>query len=193
MAKEAGSMGFVACDKLTRYDEFRENEVTQILKRLLEDAGCTIIYESNYESRRQEGPDVVAYCGDSLLIIEARGVPTKFKVKGKDRGKPKSERTINNQFRHYSEEVIAELMEREYEWNIEPANRVEKANWVEKVLNEISQKISAQKISTKYIAVFGYHEKYTKVLDKRKLALERLGYEVWLIDKEGKICKYLAT
>jgi len=115
-------MGFVACDKLTRYDEFRENEVTQILKRLLEDAGCTIIYESNYGSRRQEGPDVVAYCGDSLLIIEARGVPTKFKVKGKDRGKPKSERTINNQFRHYSEEVIAELMEREYEWNIEPAN-----------------------------------------------------------------------
>jgi hypothetical protein len=187
MAKEAGSMGFVACDKLTRYDEFRENEVTQILKRLLEDAGCTIIYESNYGSRRQEGPDVVAYCGDSLLIIEARGVPSRFKVKGRDKGKPKSERTINNQFRHYSEEVIAELMEREHEWNIEPAN------WVEKVLNEISQKISAQEISAKYIAVFGYHEKYTKVLEKRKLALERLGYEVWLIDKEGKICKYLAT
>jgi hypothetical protein len=105
----------------------------------------------------------------------------------------RAKNTINNQFRHYSEEVIAELMEREHEWNIEPANRVEKANWVEKVLNEISQKISAQKISAKYIAVFGYHEKYTKVLDKRKLALERLGYEVWLIDKEGKICKYLAT
>jgi hypothetical protein len=182
MANEVGDMEFVTCDKLTQCDEFGENEVTQILKRLLEDAGCTIIYESNYGSRRQEGPDVVAYCGNSLLIIEARGVPTKFKVKGKDRGKPKSERTINNQFRHYSEEVIAELMEREYEWNIEPANRVEK------VLNEINQKISA-----KYIAVFGYHEKYINVLEKRKLALERLGYEVWLIDKEGKICKYLAT
>ncbi len=175
-------MEFITCDELTQYDEFREDEVTQILKRLLEDAGCTIIYESNYESRRQEGPDVVAYCGNSLLIIEARGVPTKFKVKGKDRGKPKSENTINNQFRHYSEEVIAELMEREHEWNIKPTN------WVEKVLNKIGQKISA-----KYIAVFGYHEKYTKVLEKRKLALERLGYEVWLIDKEGKICKYLAT
>jgi Holliday junction resolvase len=182
MVKEVDDMEFVTYNKLTQCDEFRENEVTQILKRLLEDAGCTIIYESNYESRRQEGPDVVAYCGNSLLIIEARGVPTKFKVKGKDRGKPKSENTINNQFRHYSEEVIAELMEREHEWNIKPTN------WVEKVLNEINQKISA-----KYIAVFGYHEKYIKVLEKRKLALERLGYEVWLIDKEGKICKYLAT
>ena len=175
-------MGFVTCDKLTQYDEFREDEVTQILKRLLVDAGCTIVYESNYGSRRQGGPDVVAYCGGSLLIIEARGVPTKFKVKGKDKGKPKSENTIKGQFWGWPAEVIAELMEREHEWNIEPAN------WVEKVLNEISQKISA-----KYIAVFGYHEKYTNVLDKRKLALERLGYEVWLIDKEGKICKYLAT
>jgi len=182
MAKEVDNMGFVTCNELTQDDEFREDKVTQILKRLLVDAGCTIIYESN-----RQGPDVVAYCGDSLLIIEARGVPSRFKVKGRDKGKPKSERTINNQFRHYSEEVIAELMEREYEWNIEPTN------WVEKVLNEISQKISAQKISAKYIAVFGYHEKYTNALKKRKLALERLGYEVWLIDKEGKICKYLAT
>jgi len=33
MAKEVGNMEFVACNKLTQGDEFRENEVTQILKR----------------------------------------------------------------------------------------------------------------------------------------------------------------
>jgi hypothetical protein len=43
MANEVGDVGFVTCDKLTRCDEFRENEVTQILKRLLVDAGCTIV------------------------------------------------------------------------------------------------------------------------------------------------------
>jgi hypothetical protein len=181
MAREVSDMELVTCSKLTQDDEFRENEVTQILRKLLVGAGCTIIYESNYGSRRQEGPDVVAYCGGSLLIIEARGVPTKFKVKGKDRGKPKSENTINNQFWHWPAEVIAELMEREYQWY------TKSDGWVEEVLSKISQKISA-----KYIAVFGYHEKYIKVLEKRKQALERLGYEIWLIDKEGKICKYLA-
>jgi hypothetical protein len=170
-------MEFVTCDKLTQYDEFREDEVTQILERLLVDRGCKIIYKGKLRD-----PDVIAYCGSSLLIIEAKGVPTKFKVMGRDKGKPKSENTINNQFRHWPAEVIAELMEREHEWHMESDD------WVKEVLSKISQKISA-----KYIAVFGYHEKYTKVLEKRKLALERLGYEVWLIDKEGKICKYLAT
>jgi hypothetical protein len=29
-------------------------------------------------------------------------------------------------------------------------------------------------------------------LEKRKHALKRLGYEIWLIDKEGRTCKYLA-
>jgi hypothetical protein len=176
MAKEVGNMGFVTCDKLTQDDEFMEAEVVQRLKRLLVDMGCTIIYESN-----RQGPDVVAYCGDSLLIIEAKGVPTKFKVMGRDKGKPKSENTINNQFRHWPAEVIAELMEREHEWHMESDD------WVKEVLSKISQKISA-----KYIAVFGYHEKYIKVLEKKKQAVERLGYEIWLIDKEGKVCKYLA-
>jgi hypothetical protein len=178
MAKEVGNMGFVTCDKLTQDDEFMEAEVVRRLKRLLVDMGCTIIYESN-----RQGPDVVAYCGDSLLIIEAKGVPTKFKVMGRDKGKPKSENTINNQFRHWPAEVIAELMEREHEWHIEPAT----ANWVKEVLSKIGQNISA-----KYIAVFGYHEKYIKVLEKKKQAVERLDYEIWLIDKEGKVCKYLA-
>jgi hypothetical protein len=177
MANEVGDMEFVTCDKLTQCDEFREDEVTQILERLLVDRGCTIIYEGKLRD-----PDVVAYCGNSLLIIEAKSVPSKFKVKGRDKGKPKSRNTVYNQFRHYSADVIVKLMEREYEWNIESAN------WVEKVLSKISQKISA-----KYIAVFGYHKEYINALEKRKLVLERLGYEVWLIDKEGKICKYLAT
>jgi len=177
MAKEVGDMEFVTCDKLTQYDEFREDEVTQILERLLVDRGCTIIYESN-----RQGPDVIAYCGGSLLIIEARGVPTKFKVKGKDRGKPKSKNTIRGQFWGWPAEVTTELMEREYEWHMESAD------WVKEVLSKISQKISA-----KYIAVLGYHKEYIDVLEKRKQALERLGYEIWLIDKEGKICKYLTT
>jgi hypothetical protein len=177
MAKEVGNMEFVTCDKLTQDDELRENEVTQILKRLLVDRGCTIIYES-----KRQGPDVVAYCGDSLLIIEAKGVPSKLKVKGRDRGKQKSESTVRAQFRHWLAEVIAELMEREYEWHIEPAD------WVEEVLSKISHKISA-----KYIAILGYHKTYINVLERRKQALERLGYEIWLIDKESKICKYLAT
>jgi hypothetical protein len=180
MAKEVGNMEFVTCDKLTQDDEFMEAEVVQILKRLLVDTGCTIIYESNHESKRQ-GPDVVAYCGSSLLIIEAKGVPSKLKVMGRDKGKEKSVRTISNQFRHYLADVIAELMEREYEWHIEPDD------WVEEVLSKISHKISA-----KHIAILGYHEKYINVLEKRKQAVERLGYEIWLIDKEGKICKYFA-
>jgi hypothetical protein len=180
MAKEVGNMGFVTCDKLTQDDEFMEAEVVQILKGLLVDMGCTIIYEGKLRD-----PDVVAYCGDSLLIIEAKGVPTKFKVMGRDKGKPKSKNTINNQFRHWSSDVIAKLMEREYQWYTKSAKS---AGWVKEVLSKISQKISA-----KYIAVLGYHEKYKDVLKKRKQALERLGYEIWLIDKGGKICKYLAT
>jgi hypothetical protein len=177
MVKEVGDMEFVTCDKLTQYDEFREDEVTQILERLLVDRGCKIIYMG-----KRRDPDVIAYCGSSLLIIEAKGVPSKFKVMGRDKGKPKSRDTINNQFRHWPAEVIAELMEREHEWHMESDD------WVKEVLSKISQKISA-----KYIAVFGYHEKYIKVLEKKKQAVERLGYEIWLIDKEGKICKYLAT
>jgi hypothetical protein len=177
MAKEVGDMEFVTCDKLTQYDEFREDEVTQILKRLLVDRGCTIIYEGKLRD-----PDVIAYCGNSLLIIEAKGVPTKFKVMGRDKGKQKSKSTVRVQFRHWLAEVIAELMEREYEWHIESAG------WVKEVLSKISQKISA-----KYIAILGYHKEYINVLERRKQALERLGYEIWLIDKEGKICKYLAT
>jgi hypothetical protein len=177
MTKEVGNMGFVTCDKLTQDDEFMEAEVVRRLKRLLVDMGCTIIYESN-----RQGPDVVAYCGDSLLIIEAKGVPTKFKVMGRDKGKPKSESTVRVQFRHWLAEVIAELMEREYQWY------TKSAGWVKEAFSKISQKISA-----KYIAVLGYHKEYINVLKRRKLVLERLGYEVWLIDKEGKICKYLAT
>jgi hypothetical protein len=172
-------VGFVTCDKLTQYDEFREDEVTQILERLLVDRGCKIIYKGKLRD-----PDVIAYCGSSLLIIEAKSVPSKFKVKGRDKGKPKSRNTVYNQFRHYSADVIVKLMEREYEWNIESAT----ANWVKEVLRRINQKIS-----TKYVAVFGYHKEYINALKKRKLVLERLGYEVWLIDKEGKICEYLAT
>jgi RIO-like serine/threonine protein kinase len=170
-------MEFVTCDKLTQYDEFREDEVTQILERLLVDRGCKIIYKG-----KRRNPDVIAYCGNSLLIIEAKSVPSKFKVMGKDKGKPKSENTVYNQFRHYSADVIVKLMEREYQWY------TKSANWVKEVLREIRQKISA-----KYVAVFGYHKEYINALEKRKLVLERLGYEVWLIDKEGKICKYLAT
>ena len=162
MAKEVGNMEFVACNKLTHYDEFREAEVTQILKRLLVDRGCTIIYES-----KRQGPDVVAYCGGSLLIIEAKGVPSKLKVKGRDRGKQKSESTVRAQFWHWLAKVIAELMEREYEWHIESAD------WIEEVLSKISQKISA-----KYIAILGYHKEYINVLERRKQALERLGYEI---------------
>jgi hypothetical protein len=48
------SIGFVACDKLMQYDEFREVEVVQILKRFLVDNGCTIIYEG-----KRQGPDIV--------------------------------------------------------------------------------------------------------------------------------------
>ena len=177
MAKEVGNMGFVTCDKLTQDDEFMETEVVQKLERLLVDMGCTIIYEGKLRD-----PDVVAYCGDSLLIIEAKGVPTKFKVMGRDKGKPKSESTVRVQFRHWLAEVIAELMEREYQWY------TKSAGWVKEAFSKISQKISA-----KYIAVLGYHKEYINVLKRRKLVLERLGYEVWLVDKEGKICKYLAT
>jgi hypothetical protein len=179
MAKEVGDMGFVTCNELTQDDEFMEAKVVQVLKRLLVDMGCMIIYEGKLRD-----PDVIAYCGNSLLIIEAKGVPSKFKVKGRDKGKPKSRNTVYNQFRHWSADVIVKLMEREYEWNVES----DKANWVKEVLRRINQKISA-----KYIAVLGYHNEYIKALEKRKLVLERLGYEVWLIDKEGKICKYLAT
>jgi hypothetical protein len=177
MAKEVGNMGFVTSNQLTHYDEFREAEVIQILKRLLVDMGCTIIYEGE-----RQGPDIIAYCKDSLLIIEAIGVPSKFKVMGRDRGKRKSGSTVSGQFRHWSARVIAKLMEREYEWY------TESADWVEEVLDKISQKISA-----KYIAVLGYHKEYINVLERRKQALERLGYEIWLNDKEGKVCKYLAT
>jgi hypothetical protein len=46
MTKEVGNIEFVACNELTQYGEFREDEVTQILKRLLFDMGCMIIYES---------------------------------------------------------------------------------------------------------------------------------------------------
>jgi hypothetical protein len=73
-------------------------------------------------------------------------------------------------------------MDREYEW------RTESVGWVKEVLNKISQKAS-----TKHIAAFGYHKEYINVLEKRKQVLERLGYGIWLIDKEGKVCKYLTA
>jgi hypothetical protein len=71
-------------------------------------------------------------------------------------------------------------MEREYEWYMESAG------WVKEVLSKIGQMVSA-----KYIAIFGYHKEYINVLEKRKQALGRLGYEIWLIDKESKVCKCL--
>jgi hypothetical protein len=87
--KEVDNIGFVACNKLAQYNEFKEVEVIQILKRFLVDMRYTIIYEG-----RRQGPDIVAHCKDSLLVIEARGVPSRFKVKGRDRGKLKSIHTV---------------------------------------------------------------------------------------------------
>jgi hypothetical protein len=104
------------------------------------------------------------------------------KVVGRDRGKRKSRSTVKGQFRVWSAVVMAELMEREYQWY------TKSADWVKEVLSKISQKTNA-----KYIAILGYYKEYVNVLEKRKQALERLGYEIWLIDKEGKVCKYLAT
>ena len=170
------SIGFVTCDKLMQYDEFREDEVIQILERFLVNMGYTIIYEG-----KRQGPDIVAYRNGSLLIIEARGIPSKYKVRGRDKGKPKSIDVIKGQFWGWPAEVITELIEREYEWYIEPAN------WAKVVLSKIGQKVDA-----KYIAVIGYHKEYINVLEKRKHALKRLGYEIWLIGKEGRACKYLA-
>jgi hypothetical protein len=111
-----------------------------------------------------------------------RGAPSRYKVKGWDKGKPKSASTIRNQFRNWSAMVIAELMEREHEW------RTRSTDWVKRVLNEIGEKANIT-----FVAVLGYHKEYINVLEKRKEALKRLGYEIWLIDNKHRVCKYLAT
>lgn len=171
-------MGFVACEELARDGEFKEgieeSKVIQALKEFLVD--CRVVYEGE-----RRGPDIVAYCKD-VLIIEVRGAPSRYKVKGWGKGEPKSVSTVRNQFRSWSAMVIAELMEREHEWH------TKSTDWVKHVLNEIGEKANVT-----FVAVLGYHKEYINVLEKRKEALKRLGYEIWLIDNKHRVCKYLAT
>ena len=159
---------------IIREEVFLEKEVIEVTKKYLQANGYTIIYEG-----KRRGPDLVAYNSvkNELLIIEVRGVPTRVKIRGRDKGKPKKKSTIANQFWGWPAKVLVELMEREYEW-------IHKSvHWV----TEVIEKVDVHKSAVKYVGVFGYDKRYLDVLEKRKYALSRLGYEFWLIDKESNV------
>ena len=159
-------------------EEFLEKEVIEVTKKYLQSNGYTIVCE-----RRREGPDLVAYSNvkNELLVIEVKGVPTRHKVKGRDKDKLKKKSTIQSQFRNWFAKIIAELMDREHEW----VHRTKP--WVAEAIEKIG-KIGIRKPPVvKYIGVLGYDEGYIGILEKKKQALLRLGYGFWLMDKGSNV------
>jgi len=158
-------------------EAFLEKDVIETTRRYLQANGYIIIYGE------RGGPDLVAYNNvkNELLVIEVRGVPTRHKIKGRDKGESKKGSTIRSQFRNWPDKIIAELMDREYEW----IHRTKP--WVAEVIEKIEKIGTRKPPAVRYVGVLGYHEKYLEVLEKKKHALSKLGYEFWLIDKESNI------
>ena len=156
------------------FRELREDVVIEAVRRMLMAEGYAVVYEG-----RRGGPDVVAYHRElhELVVVEAKGVPTRVKVRGPDRGRPKRFSTIRNQFKYWPAKVIAELMDREYEW----LHR--SAPWA----RDVVERVGASELNVRYVGVLGYDEGYLEVLDRRERAISRLGYEVWLIDGESRV------
>ena len=89
-----------------------EREILELLKDYARRKGYVTLYEG-----KREGPDLVLFNKEAneIIVVEIRGIPTMFKVKGKDKGKKKDKSVIENQFWGWLGEVIIELMDREYE------------------------------------------------------------------------------
>jgi len=154
-------------------EEFREQEVVEVVKEVLGREGYRVVYEG-----RRGGPDVVACRDGEMLVIEVRGVPTPRKVKGKDKGRPKSVSTIKNQFRVWSAMVLWHLLAREHQLV------KESEEWV-----AIAKNGCRKYGVVRFVGVLGYHEGYVGILEERALGLRRLGYEFWLLSKDGNVIK----
>ena len=154
-----------------------EDEIKELLKRLLEEKGYRVVYEGV-----KKGPDLVVSDDKELIVIEIKGIPPKYKVR--DKGKLKSDKTISNQYRLWSGRILIELMEREQ------AIVNEEGEWVKEVFQKLKAGGVAE-VNVRYWGVFGKDEKYRKVLEKRKIAIKKLGYEIYFIDERGNLEKII--
>ncbi len=161
-------------------DTTGEEKIKELLKEKLREEGYEIVYCGT-----REGPDIVLLHRDrkELVVVEVRGIPTKYCVKGKNKGKLKEPSTIRGQFWGWVAEVIIELMEREQALEDAKHGKVSE-KWVEKLLNELRKKgLDIRSLRTRYWGVFGKDQDgmYREYIYKKCTALERLGYEVLVL------------
>lgn len=160
-----------------------EIEIVKLLKGRFSSA--KILYEG-----KRGGPDLVVYDNErhKLMIFEVRGVPTMLKVKGGDKGRRKSEDTIESQFWGRSGEALIELIEREHDLNTCIQKRLcNKKEWVRKVVEGIGGIDRLKTAKVRYICVLGHRQEYKKHIEKRLHAIRKLNYEVWLMKPNGEI------
>jgi Holliday junction resolvase-like predicted endonuclease len=134
---------------------FEETNVAKKIKKFLEKNDWKII-EFN-ENKRQKGPDIIAEKNQEQLVIEVKGYPSRYYVRGKKKGKLKPTPPELQATHWFAEAILSVLLKKSEDPKIKIA-----------------------------IGLPDF-EKYRELINKIKFVRREIGIEFYLVKENGQI------